>query len=203
MTGAPRRRRVPYLLVGGLLVLGCAAGGVVVASQLGQRESVLVLNRPVSVGQRLEAGDVREASISRDGDLAALPVRFREAVVGRPVAYSLPSGALLTKSVLGPAAVPPAGMAVAAVGLKTGQFPTGLKAGNRVRVVAAPQEAEPGAKQREEPASTWEATVTDLQRPPDEQLTAVTLQLADADAEELAAAPDGALRLVIVHGGAR
>jgi hypothetical protein len=44
LTGAPRRRRrVPYLAVGVLLVLGGAAVGVLVAARLGATASVLVL----------------------------------------------------------------------------------------------------------------------------------------------------------------
>ena len=66
LAGAPRQRRVPYLLVGILLVLGCAAAGVVVALRLGHRVPVLELARPVSVGQALTAQDVGR-SMSRPG----------------------------------------------------------------------------------------------------------------------------------------
>lgn len=206
VAGASRHRRVPYLLVGVLLVVGCAGGGVIVASQLGQRQTALVFSRPVSVGQELAAADLREVSIARDDDLAIVPARQRGEVVGRPVAYSLPAGSLLTKGVLGNPAVPPAGVAVAAVGLKAGQFPAGLQPGNRARVVAAPVTQESGdgeAREGEKTTSSWAATVAGVRAYPDDHLTVVTLQLTEADAEELAAEPEGALRVVIVNGDSR
>lgn len=137
VAGVPRRHRVPYLLIGVLLVLGCTTGGVLLTVQLGHRETVLVLARPVSVGQQLSAPDLREVSLSRDSDVEAVPADSRGSVEGRPVAYTLPAGTLLTESVLGSPRVPPAGQAVAAVGLKTGQFPSGLAPGNEVTAVAA------------------------------------------------------------------
>lgn len=194
MTGVPRPRRLPYLLVGVLLVLGCTAGGALVATQAGAQESVLVLARPVSVGQVLSGRDLREESVAADG-LSLVPVRSRSAVVGRPVAYSLPAGTPLTKSVLGPASVPPAGQAVAAVGLKAGQFPPGVRPGNRVSVVQIPAE-----NMSSSPPATWSATVTDVHADDTGQTTVLSLLMPQADARELAAAPPGQLGVVTEHG---
>lgn len=203
VAGAARPRRLPYLLVGVLLVLGCTAGGVLLALQLGDRESVLVLARPVSVGQELSARDLREVTMSKDSGVDVVPARSREVVEGQPVAYSLPAGALLTQSVLGTPRIPPAGQAVAAVGMKTGQFPTGLQPGNRVTVVAAPENGSiPGGSSAAERAA-WQATVTDVRAFRDDQMTVVTLQLAEGDAQRLVAAPEGTVRIVVVHGGDR
>ncbi|MEV0220734.1 SAF domain-containing protein [Streptomyces sp. NPDC050704] len=197
-----RRRSLPYLLLGVLLVLGCATGGVVVATQLGHREAVLVLARPVSVGQELSARDVREVSISVDSSLAVIPARSRSQVQGRAVAYSLPAGALLTRDVLGEARVPPPGQAVAAVGLKAGQYPPDLQAGNRVTVVvAATSDTTDGSTSSR--SSAWTATVTGVHSSTSDQVTAVSLQMARDDARQLAAAPTGQISVVMVHGGRR
>lgn len=201
-TGTPRRRRLPYLLLGVLLVLGCAVGGVVTATQLGHREAVLELARPVSVGQLLSAADVREVSISTDTGLAVIPANKKSQAVGSPLAYSLPAGALLTKDLLGPARVPPPGQAVAAVGLTAGHFPPDLQPGNRVTVVVAPTgDAATGTPAVT--ASQWAATVTGVHADATNQTTVVSLQLADGDARQLAAAPAGQVSVVIVPGGAR
>jgi hypothetical protein len=185
-----------------LLVLGCAAGGVVTATQLGHREAVLELARPVSVGQLLSAFDVREVSISTDTGLAVIPADQKPQAVGHPLAYSLPAGALLTKDLLGPAQVPPSGQAVAAVGLAAGQFPPDLQPGNRVTVVVAPNsDAATGTPAAS--ALEWAATVVGVHADATNQSTVVSLQLADGDARQLAAAPTGQISVVVVHGGER
>lgn len=199
--GVARRRSLPYLLLGVLLILSCATGGVVVAIQLGHREAVLVLAHPVAVGQELSAQDVREVSISVDSSLAVIPARSRSQVQGRAVAYSLPAGALLTRDVLGDVQVPPPGQAVAAVGLKTGQYPPDLQAGNRVTVVTAASDSSTGSTSSR--SSTWNATVTGVHSSADDQVTAVSLQMARDDARRLAAAPTGQISVVMVHGGGR
>ncbi|MGP4083868.1 hypothetical protein [Streptomyces sp. KR55] len=200
LTGMPRPRRLPYLLLGALLVLGCATAGVLVGTQLGYREAVLVLARPVSVGQQLSARDLREISVSADNSLETIPARSRSTVEGRPIAYSLPEGALLTTDVLGRAQVPPAGQAVAAVGLKAGQFPPGLQPGNRVTVVVASSGSEATGSATSS-SSSWEATVIAVESRANEQTTVVSLQMDQGDARRLAAAPEGQISVVVVHGG--
>ena len=208
MTSALPHRRIPYLLVGVLLVLGCATGGVVLGAQLGRREAVLALAHPVGVGQALSAKDVREVNVSSDSGLAVIPARSLPTVEGHPLAYSLPAGALLTRDVLGEPRVPPAGQAVAAVGLKAGQFPPGLQPGNRVAVVVAPNgnavaSASSSSASSPAPPSSWSATVTAEQADATAQTTVVALQMTDADARQLAAAPAGQISVVMVNGGGR
>lgn len=202
VAGVPRRRRLPYLLLGVLLVVGCSAGGVVVATQLGHRQEVLALARPVTVGQQLSARDLREVSVSTGTGLAVVPAASKATVEGRPVAYSLPAGALLTGDLLGNARVPPTGQAVAAVGLKAGQFPPELQAGNRVTVVIAPT---PGAGTDTPSTSTaaWQAVVTGVRTDDAAQTTVVSLQMAQADARALAAQSAGQVSVVVVPGGGR
>jgi Flp pilus assembly protein CpaB len=200
MASAPRPRRLPYLLVGVLLVLGCTAGGVVVATRAGQQEPVLVLARAVTVGQALSEKDLREESLSADSGLAFIPVSSRATVEGRPVAYSLPAGTPLTKNVLGEARVPPAGQAVAAVGLKAGQFPPGVQPGNRVSVVVAPTSTNATGSASSSPQA-WDASVTDARNSSTDQTTVISLQMAQEDARQLAAAPTGQISVVMVHGG--
>ncbi|UIX34295.1 SAF domain-containing protein [Streptomyces sp. GQFP] len=187
--------------MGVLLVLGCTAGGVVVAMRAGHQEPVLVLARAVAVGQALSEQDLREESLSADSGVAFVPARSRARVEGRPVAYSLPAGTPLTENVLGEARVPPAGRAVAAVGLKAGQFPPGVQPGNRVAVVVAPS-GDSTAGSASPPTSVWGASVTDVRGDSADQTTVISLQMAQEDARRLAAAPAGQISVVVVPGGA-
>jgi len=199
LTGGPRRRRrLPYLLLGVVLVVGCAAAGLVAGARVGSRTSVLVLARPVAVGHVLAPADVREARISASG-VDTIPAGSKNTVLGKPLAYSLPAGTVLNRAAVGAAQVPPQGQAIAAVGLKAGQFPTGLTAGSRVAVVVAAASsavstASAGA------ARSWPATVVAVAAQDTDQTTVVSLALAEADARALAASPAGQIGIVTVNG---
>ncbi|MFJ6901518.1 SAF domain-containing protein [Streptomyces hokutonensis] len=193
---------MPYLLVGVLLVLGCTVGGVVVATKISRQQPVLVLARAVTVGQVLSAQDLREESMSSDSGLALFPARSRAKVQGRSVAYSLPAGTPLTKNALGAARVPPPGQAVAALGLKAGQFPPGVQPGSRVTVVVVSTGGTAGSSSStSSQTSAWDASVTDVRSDSTDQTTVISLQMAQEDARQLAAAPSGQISVVMVHGG--
>ncbi|MGP3769762.1 hypothetical protein ACTWJ8_02925 [Streptomyces sp. SDT5-1] len=119
---------------------------------------------------------------------------------GRPVAYSLPAGTLLTESVVGDAKVPPPGSAVAAVGLKAGQFPPGLRAGNLVMVVMTSRE-EVSDEPTSETSTSWNATVMAVESPPNKETTVASLQMDNEAARQLATAREGDVAVVIVNGG--
>jgi hypothetical protein len=205
MTGAARRRRLPRLVLGVVLVAGCSVGGLVAGQVLGHRESVLVLARPVTAGHVLSAEDVRDVSVSADSGLAVVRASDELTVVGRQIAYGLPAGAVLTRDLLGTPQVPQPGQGVAAVGLKAGQFPPGLTPGTRVAVLVTPNNGTTtsatgvGAPQ----TSQWIATVTAVVPDANNALTVVSLQLADADARALASAPSGQISVVAINGGGR
>lgn len=204
VSGAPRRRSVPHLTAGALLVVACAAGAVVAASRLDGRQSVLSLARPVAAGQVLAIGDVRPVEVAADGELDLLPAGSASTVVGRPVAYSLPAGALLTRSSLGTAQVPAAGEATAAVGLRAGQFPPDLAAGTRVAVLVSAgtdQAASAAGTGAPGVGTSWTGVVVAVDAADGEQSTVVSLRMRESDARAVAAAPAGRLTLVVLGGG--
>lgn len=200
LTALPRGRRPRHLMLGLLLVVGCATTGVFVGTRLGDSEEVLALARPVTVGHKLRARDLREISITADSGLPVLAARSRSRLEGRPVAYSLPAGALLTEAVVGEARVPPHGAGIVAIGLKAGQFPPGLQPGNRVTVVMTSRE--PGSTTPTAASSTsWSAIVIAVGKLPNEQTTVASLQMDTAAARQLATAREGEVTVVIVNGG--
>lgn len=202
VSGGNRRRSVPHLLLGVLLVLVCAAGGVLAGMQLGDRESVLALARPVAVGQTLSAQDLKQVSMAADSGMDLIPASASSTVVGRPVAFSLPAGSLVTRAVLGLPQVPAQGKAIAAVGLKPGQFPPDLSPGTTVAVLTTPPQGATAGTQGGQ-TSSWTAVVTGIATRETEQTTVVSLQLSESDARALASAPVGQLSVVAIAGGGR
>lgn len=204
LTGGARRRSVPHLLLGVLLVVMSAAGGVVAGIQLANRENVLALARSVAVGQILSAQDLKQVGLPSDSGMDFVPASATSAVVGQPVAFSLPAGSLLTRSVLGAPLVPVSGKAIAAVGLKPGQFPPDLSPGTTVTVLTTQGQAvTPGTTTGTGQTSSWIAVVVGVATRETEQTTVVSLQLSESDARALATAPAGQLSLVAIARGVR
>lgn len=196
-TGSPsrmpgrKRRSIPHLTLGAVLVVACAAGGVVAAQQLGQRQEVIALARPVEVGQVILEQDLVGVSLAVDGVVKAVPTSAASSVVGRQVAYSLPVGVLLTEEVLGPPRVPADGRAIAALGLKPGQFPPELSAGSNVLVLAS-------AANEGVTTSSWRAVVVAVDRT--DQTAVVSVELPELDARVLTATPADKVAVLMVGG---
>lgn len=196
-TGAPGgRRSVPHLLLGILLVLICAVGALALTLQLGGTRPVLATARAVTVGQLLTAADVRQVVLPADSDVRAIDAGSAASLIGRPLAHSLPPGALLTPESFGGAAAPPTGQAVVAVALDAGRLPLEVAPGDSVSVVAAPADGTDRAVPR-----AWSGVVTSVEPSDTGQLTVVSVQLAEAAAREVAAVPPGRLAVVLVATG--
>jgi hypothetical protein len=187
---------VPHLLLGILLVLGCAVGALALTLQLSGSRSVLATARAVTVGQVLTAADVRQVFLPADSDVRAVDANSAPALIGRPLAFSLPAGAVLTPESFGGGAAPPDGQAVVAVALDAGRLPLEVAPGDRVSVVAAPADGAAQAVPR-----AWSGVVRSVEPSDTGQLTAVSVQLPDASAREVAAVPPGRLAVVLLAVG--
>ncbi|KAA2246357.1 hypothetical protein F0L68_40710, partial [Solihabitans fulvus] len=173
LRGTKRRRSVPHLLLGALLVLACAAAFLVVSLNSGNRQSVLALARPVAVGQVLTAQDLKQVTVAADPGVSVVDVSQAASAVGKTMSQTLPAGALLTLDALSGTGVPAAGQALAALSLKAGQFPPEVSPGTHVAVVFVPGQA--GAALASPPApeatTVWSAVVTSVTSPPNQQTT--------------------------------
>lgn len=130
-----RRRVLPYVSLGAVLVVGSVVVFALAAARLGERVAVLAVARPVAVGEVIEAGDVREVSVAADAELGLVPAAEARQVVGRTAAVTLVPGMLVVRSLVGgEAGFPPPGQVVASLALKPGQFPEGLPVGASVLV---------------------------------------------------------------------
>src|SRR3954454_375073 len=130
----PRQRSAPLAVMGVLL---CFVGALVFGAvhlRLDQRKVVLAVVHPVAAGQVITSNDLRTVRVSAGG-VATISETERSSVVGHIAAVPLAPGSLLVRSQLGSAASIPSGQAVVGVALKDGQFPAGLRAGDRVFLV--------------------------------------------------------------------
>src|SRR6266540_3452969 len=200
-----RRRRVPYLALGGLLVVVCVLGFAAATVRLGQRVAVLAVAQPVSAGQRIEAADLTQVSAADDPSLGLIPVALASAVVGRTAVVPLLPGTLLTRSLIGDAAFPPAGKVVASLADKPGQYPQGLEEGSHVAVFVSAGNAAAGGQTSTgtgNASSRLSAVVLGVDPRGDGQgATVVTLLLDASDAGRLAGA-DGVVLMQTSPGGA-
>lgn len=194
----PRRRSVPYLLVGVLLVLACATCFVVISLRAGDRQPVLALARQVAVGQVLTAQDLRTVDIAVDTDVAVVPADQAGSLIGRPMATSLSAGSLVTPAAITGVSGPQPGQAIAALALKAGQFPPEIAAGTHVAVVAPPAGTSGAASYPSVAPSTWPAVVTSVTTPANTQITVVAVTLDEAEARQIAAMPAGELSVVML-----
>ncbi|MHB1928448.1 MAG: SAF domain-containing protein, partial [Acidimicrobiales bacterium] len=133
--GAARRRQIPLVVVGVLLVVGCALGFADASLSLASHEDVLVVAQPLAAGQVLTSADLRVARVSTGTGLQVVAVAAESSVVGRPVAVPLVAGALLTGGEVGSGSSVASGSDVVAMALKAGLFPPDLAPGDRVQGV--------------------------------------------------------------------
>lgn len=194
-----QRRRVSYLVAGVLLVVVCTAGVVLTVARVGERIPALVLARPVVVGQVLAPGDLRQVSVSADPGTDVLPADQTPAVVGQPVAYSLPAGTLLSRAALGAPQIPPSGQAVVATAVQPGQFPPELGAGTTVSVIRIPGTGSTD----QSPGGPWTAVVAAVTATTSAQTTVISLQLSTQGARQVAAISPGQLSIVAEPAGDR
>jgi hypothetical protein len=122
-------------VLGVLLVLGGALAFADVSLHQGTTDEVLEVSQPLSAGQIVQSSDLAFVRVSAGTDLSSIPVSDEASMVGRPAAIPLVAGALLTRSEVGAPSPVDSGSDVVALGLKSGQYPPDLVAGDQVQVV--------------------------------------------------------------------
>ncbi len=202
---ARHRRRLPFVALGGLLVIVCVLGYAWGAVRLGDRVQVLAVARSVAAGQALTAADLKQVSAAQDPGVQLIPAEQAQQVIGRTAVVPLLPGTLLTSSLVGEAAFPPAGKVTASLALKPGQYPQGLANGARVAVYVSATGT--GGDGQASPANAFksagstpvrlQAVVLGVDLAGDGQgATVITLLLDASDGPRLAAAPTGGVVLM-------
>ena len=183
---AARRRQLPLVVVGVLLVIGGALAFADASLHLGSREEVLVVSEPLAAGQVITSSDLETVHVSTGTGLQVVTAGDEASVVGSPVAVPLVAGALLTRAELGSTAPVASGSDVVAVGLKAGQYPPDLAPGDRVQVVPV---TSPSSSSLTPAGSPVSATVlaVDVASVESDSPTVFSLQVSTRDADEVAA----------------
>ena len=198
-----RHRQLPLVVVGVLLVVGCALAFTDASLHLGSREEVLVVAQPLGAGQVLTTGDLRAVRVSTGDGLDAVLVGEESSVVGRRVAVPLVAGAVLTSAEVGNAPPVGSGSDVVAVGLKAGSYPPDLAPGDRVQVVpvASSSSGSNGTVTSGSPVGATVLAVEPASADSDNP-TVFSLQVSTADADEVASlAAAGEASLIEVGAG--
>lgn len=200
-----RRRSLPHLLLGALLVVVCAGVFLLVSLNSDNREPVLALARTMEVGQVLTAQDLKQVNVAVDPGVSVVDFSQAASVVGKTMSTSLSAGALLTPDAVGGSGFPALGQGLAALSLKAGQFPAEVAPGSHVSVVFVPGQASAAAASppTSDPSMMWPAVVISVTSPPNQQITVISVQLGEAAARQIAAVPAGQLSVVMVSGGGR
>lgn len=136
---APRRWTPKGLALAVILIV---LGGLVVMIGLqhfAQRDTVLVVAQPVSVGSRITGADLTTAKITTDAAIRPISSADRDQVIGKVAVVELRPGSTLTQSELGTSDGFTTGQVLVPLPLKQGQMPArGLSPGQKVTIVAAP-----------------------------------------------------------------
>ncbi len=65
--------RLPFVALGGLLVIVCVPGYAPGAVRLSDRVQVLAVARPVAAGQAITSADLRQVTAAQDAGVALIP----------------------------------------------------------------------------------------------------------------------------------
>lgn len=140
----PTRQRRPALAALALvLVLGGAALSAFLVLNSGEKQSVLVLAKDVEYGHQFDRGDFREAQVSLSLPGNSAPVRFGqlEELVGKRyrAQVRILAGTILTNNMVSlRVEVPGPNFGTLGVAVPEGQYPAGLIAGDKVKVLYTP-----------------------------------------------------------------
>ncbi|MBT8228008.1 MAG: hypothetical protein HKP61_13385 [Dactylosporangium sp.] len=199
--GLARRRSVPHLLLGAVLVVGCAVAFAGTALRVDPRTPVLAVAHDLPAGHVLTDSDLTVVRIVADADMATVAESRRSSVVGRSVRLPMAAGGLLAETMLGPGAWPPAGQSVVAVKVTAGHAPTDLVAGAQVLVLVVPTSSGNTASAAQSASVRADATVVSVERPDTSGARVVSLLMIDADAVRIAGAAGEASLVVRGRAG--
>lgn len=197
--------RVPWIVLGVLIIAGCALTAAVWAGRVAQRSPVLVLARPVEHGQLLAVEDLSTVSVAVDGQVALIPAAAAEELVGRAAAGALPAGTLLTEQMV----TSDPGLAVddrvVGLALDPGEYPTSvLRPGDEVMVLRTPPPATGGGEELGAAAVLVPRATVYAVQPLDEASTSVLVSVLvdeSSAAPIAAAASQDRVRLVLAGSG--
>jgi hypothetical protein len=179
-----------------ILVVSALASGLLYAN-VGDRHAVVAIARPIAAGQVIQDPDLRQVMAGSIDGVRTTPWSGRSSIVGKTAVVNLAAGSLLNPvQVADGPIVDPAAAVVGAV-LKPGQFPAGLRIGDKLLAIVLPPEAASVTGQADI-APPVAVTVAAIEELPD-SAGAVSISLAVPPGESAGLAVAGARgRLAVV-----
>ena len=174
------------------MIVSALFAGLLYAN-LGNRQAVVRIARPVAAGQVIQQSDLMQVLAPSVDGIRTLSWSDRSSAVGRTAAVALVPGSLLNPGQLATGPTTDPADAVVGVVLKPGEFPAGLRSGDTVLAIVLPPDA----------AS---ATGQDHIDPPVTATIVAISQLADSGgglSVSLAVAPGDAASLAVAGARSR
>ncbi|MCU1399851.1 MAG: putative rane protein [Acidimicrobiales bacterium] len=194
----PRKRsfRVPEVMLGLMLVAGCALAAVVWQRSANSTTTIVVARRVIARGSLITAEDLRGAEVGGETG-AMIAGSDAQLLVGQAAVVDIDAGVPLTRALV--IDTPPLGIgeALTSVALAPGDLPPDLAAGDHIKLVITVD----GASGERATSSLVddEAIVWAVDEAADGISTVVTLRGPIGLATQIAAASD--VRLVRIVGG--
>jgi len=201
-----RQRRVSLILVGLLTVAGGALGVASLVSNVTAESAVLVLARPIRAGQEVTPRHVTTARVESPDRLNVLDAGNRDSILGLIALVDLDAGTPLARTYFSAESVVGDGEALVAIPVGTQDIPgEELKAGQRVRIVAAPPELASIDGEPPRGPTTWDGRVFAVRHASSDsaaiETTTVSVIVTEGAAADIAAAViDGRVRIVLLGG---
>lgn len=184
------------VVVGALVLVASALAAGLLYANAGDRRPVLAVASRVEAGQAIQADDLREVLAAPVPGVRTVPGSARRTVIGRTATAGLEPGALLHPSQVAEGPLIDRSLAVVGGLLHPGQYPVGLRAGDRVLAVVLPPPGPPTPAGGEAPAPV-RAVVTAVGQPAGNGLP-VSLGVAPGDATDIARAGAAGLLALVV-----
>jgi hypothetical protein len=150
----PRQRRPALAALAVVLILGGAALAATLVLTSGQKQEYLLVNKDVAVGERLTPQHFLQQPLSstQSSVFAPVPVSdFYTRVNGKRALVALRKGSLLTQGTFGDRITPARGLTQLSLNVPEGLYPSGLQAGDIVRVLHTPRANNNNADTTEKP----------------------------------------------------
>ena len=186
-----KKRRLPELAGGLLLVAVCALGALWWQASSTERQPVLALRDAVERGQVIQLEDLQVVSIDTDQPIAVLADTQSGLIVGRVARTDLAAGSLVTSDQFSTSSTLGVNEGVVGMALEAGQFPSlSLSPGDMVSVVLTPSPGDPRAFDENVEANVLveRATVVEVAQVGVQGGLFISVQVGENDAARVAAA---------------
>ncbi|MFB7376563.1 hypothetical protein ACFC6U_01730 [Kitasatospora purpeofusca] len=131
-----RERRPALAVLAALLILGGGLAGAALYQQAGQKVEAVKVTQRIAPGQSIPESAIQQIQVAKDTDVPFVRWDQRASLTGKYFAASdIPAGTLLTGPMLTTKVGVSSDQAVVGLSLKAGQFPPGLREGDRIRVL--------------------------------------------------------------------